>query len=132
MRIILADHHPNVLLALNTILSEKTRLQVIGQVADANNLIALALDKSPDLVLIDSELPGQPIAQTIAALHLCRPRPVVIAMSSKPELGRKLLQAGADVFVSKTDQVDWLIETLQKYDTSSQTAIVEGEENHGN
>jgi len=35
-------------------------------------------------------------------------------MSSNPEYGRKYLKAGADAFVSKTDQPEWLFETLRK------------------
>jgi hypothetical protein len=36
-------------------------------------------------------------------------------MSSELENGRKLLKAGADAFVSKADQPDWLLETLHMY-----------------
>jgi hypothetical protein len=37
-------------------------------------------------------------------------------MSAKSEQGNMLLKAGADAFVSKGDQPDWLLETLQKYE----------------
>jgi hypothetical protein len=40
-------------------------------------------------------------------------------MGSRPEYGRMLLKAGADAFVSKSDQPDWLLETLQKFEKSS-------------
>jgi two-component system, NarL family, response regulator, fimbrial Z protein, FimZ len=119
MRIILADHHPNVLRALITMLSEETEFQIVGEAVDADSLMTQTAATCPDLVLFDAELPGQPVDDLIASLHTCVPRPVVIAMSSKSEHGRKLLTAGADVFVSKTDQADWLLETLQKFDKYS-------------
>jgi len=116
MRIILADHHPQALWALETILQEKSEFDVIGEVTDADSLLALATVDTPDLVLIDSDLPGKPIEDLISELHLCKPRPIVVVMSSKPENGRMLLKAGADAFVSKSDQPDWLLETLSKFE----------------
>jgi DNA-binding NarL/FixJ family response regulator len=65
---------------------------------------------------VDFDLPGKPISDTISALHTFIPRPIVVVMGSKPETGRMLLKAGADAFVSKSDQPDWLLETLQKFD----------------
>ena len=116
MRIILADHHPQALWALKTTLQEKSELDVIGEVTDADSLLALATIDTPDLALIDSDLPGKPIEDLITELHLCKPRPIVVVMSSKPENGRMLLKAGADAFVSKSDQPDWLLETLTKFE----------------
>ena len=116
MRIILADHHPQALWALKTTLEEKSEFDVIGEVTDTEDLVALALSTTPDLALVDSELPGEPIEDLISELHLCIPRPIVVVMSSKPEYGRMLLKAGADAFVSKGDQTDWLLLTLSNFE----------------
>jgi DNA-binding NarL/FixJ family response regulator len=116
MRILLADHHPQALWALKTMLSENPGFCVTGEAADAESLFALVLINTPDLVLVDFDLPGKPISDTIAELHAFIPRPIVVVMGSKPETGRMLLKAGADAFVSKSDQPDWLLETLQKFD----------------
>jgi DNA-binding NarL/FixJ family response regulator len=116
MRILLADHHPQALWALKTMLSEKPGFDVTGEAADADTLLALALLNPPDLVLVDCDLPGKLISDTIVELHAYVPRPIVVVMGSKPEIGRLLLKAGADAFVSKSDQPDWLLETLQKFD----------------
>jgi hypothetical protein len=37
-------------------------------------------------------------------------------MSSEFENSRMVLKAGADAFVSKADQPDWLLDTLQKFE----------------
>jgi DNA-binding NarL/FixJ family response regulator len=52
----------------------------------------------------------------LLAAHV-EPKPIVVVMSSHPENGRMLLKAGADAFVSKSDQPGWLLETLQKFET---------------
>ena len=119
MRIILADHHPQALWALKTTLNEKSEFQVTGEAKDADGLLALMLENPPELALIDWELPGRSIEDLITDLHAYKPKPIVVVMSSKPEYGRMLLQAGADAFVSKADSPDWLLETLQKFEKRS-------------
>jgi DNA-binding NarL/FixJ family response regulator len=115
MRIILADPHPKALWALKTMLHENLEIEVIGDAMDAESLLALAANHLPDLILVDIELPGRAIEDLITDLHSGNPRPVVVGMSTKPEYGRMMLKAGADAFVSKSDQPEWLLETLKKF-----------------
>ena len=116
MRIILADHHPQALWALKTMLQENAEFEVTGEATNAEDLFALAVVNPPELALVDWQLPGKPIEDLIHDLHACRSRPIVVVMGSQPEYGRLLLKAGADAFVSKSDQPDWLLETLQKFE----------------
>jgi DNA-binding NarL/FixJ family response regulator len=116
MRIILADPHPQALWALKTTLQEKPEFDIIGEAIDADGLLALVAANPPDLALIDWELPGWSIEDLITEVHAGEPRPIVVLMSSKSERGNMMLKAGADAFVSKSDQPDWLLETLQKYE----------------
>jgi len=116
MRIILADHHEEPRWALKTLLDEQPEFDLIGAVEDAQSLLELAEKEAPDLVLVDNELPGAYIENLISKLHALEPKPTVIAMSSDFENSRKLLKAGADAFVSKGDQADWLLEILNKYE----------------
>ena len=115
MRIILADHHATVLWALKTLLQETPEIEVIGETDNSQALLIQAENNSPDLILVDMELPGEPIADLITNLHSLTPKPIVVVMSIKPENGRFMLKAGADAFVSKSDQPDWLLSTLIMY-----------------
>jgi DNA-binding NarL/FixJ family response regulator len=123
MRIILADHHPQALWALKTILQEKSKFEIAGEVTNAEDLLALATGNPPDLALIDWELPGRAIEDLITDLHACDPKPIVVVMGSKPEYGRMLLKAGADAFVSKGDDPIWLLEALQKFERRTRKKI---------
>jgi DNA-binding NarL/FixJ family response regulator len=116
MRILLGDHHPQALWALRTSLDEQAGFKVTGEAINAADLLTRARENPPDLALIDWELPGQPIEDLITELHDCEPKPIVVVMGSKSEYGRMLLKAGADAFVSKSDQPEWLLETLQKFE----------------
>ena len=115
IHIILADHHAQALWALNMMIHEQPGLEVIGEAVDAESLFALAAEGFPELVLVDGDLPGRPIEDLIAELHALNPNITVIVMSSRPEEGRRVLRAGADAFVSKGDQPDWLLTSLQKF-----------------
>ena len=115
MRIILADHHAEPLAALKEVLQEQHGFDLVGEAVDAQGLFMLAEVNPADLVLLDSELPGSYMEDLITGLHALEPRPVVIVMSCKFENSRMLLKAGADAYVSKSDQHDWLLEILHKY-----------------
>ncbi len=115
MRIILADHQAGPLAALKEVLQEQPGFDLVGEAVDAQGLLLLAGGNPADLVLLDSELPGSYMEDLITGLHALEPRPVVIVMSCKFEKSRMLLKAGADAYVSKSDQHDWLLEILHKY-----------------
>lgn len=116
MRIILADHHEPAREALKTRLAEaQPEFEVIGEASTTQELLRLAREQPADLVLVDYSLPGDQIVQVIARLHALKPVSIVVVMSSEFDCGRKALNAGADAFVSKGSQPDWLLEMLQKY-----------------
>jgi DNA-binding NarL/FixJ family response regulator len=123
MRILVADHHVETLWALKTRLAEEPDMSVVGEATEAETLMMLAKEQPVDLVLIDGELPGLPIDALIKKLHSLVPRPKVIVMGSNPEFGRKYLKAGADAFVSKGDQPEWLFETLHRWSSQPSSEI---------
>ena len=125
MRILLADHHASPRWALRTMLQEEPDIELAGESVDGESLLALAEQNRPDLVLIDRDLPGIPIEDLISTLHRLNPKTIVIVMSSDPADSRMLLRVGADAFVSKGEQPDWLITSIKKYidPTQSKTEI---------
>jgi DNA-binding NarL/FixJ family response regulator len=115
LNILLADNHANALWGLKMLLQEEPGIEVIGEAVDGESLINLSEKHHPDLILMDRDLPGGQIEDQIAALHQIQPKPIVVAMSSDPEQGRILLKAGADAFVSKGEQPEWLLQILRIY-----------------
>jgi DNA-binding NarL/FixJ family response regulator len=103
MHILLAEHHSQVLRALQTLLKEQTEYTLVGEATDVESLLDQAEKTKPDLVLLAWELPGRPGAEIIAALNTLDSRPLVIVLSSKLEVKEPALDAGADAFVSKGD-----------------------------
>ena len=57
MRILLAEHHIQVLKALRSLIEEKTGNVLVGEVTDRSELFEQTAKMQPDLVLMDWELP---------------------------------------------------------------------------
>ena len=115
MRIILADHHAQPRLALQVLLDEQPEFDLIGEAVNAQDLLLLAHALPADLIIVDRQLPGMDCETLIAGLHALAPRPIVIVMSSESGYSRSILKVGADAFVSKSDEPDWLLDRLEKY-----------------
>ena len=113
MRILLADDQPRIRFALRTLLYRQSQMQVVSEAGDADSLLAQIEMTSPDLVLLDWELPGRRALSSPAALRAVCPDLVVIALSGRPEAKRAALAAGADGFVSKTDPPERLLAAIE-------------------
>ena len=81
-------------------------------IAEANDLDVLAVqlqEFSPDLLLLDWELPGRVAAALLFARFSERVRCLVIVLSGHAESAQKAIQAGAYGFVSKGDPPEQLL-----------------------
>jgi DNA-binding NarL/FixJ family response regulator len=134
MRIFLADDQAKVCSALRLLLEQEPGLSVVGEAAEAKDLLAQVQRTRPDLVLLDWELPGlrAPRSSTpsagsgissgqrlLAALHSLSCRVKVIALSGHLEAREEALAAGADAFVSKGDPPERLLTTLRTISVTS-------------
>jgi DNA-binding NarL/FixJ family response regulator len=78
---------------------------------DATGLLDWASAVSPDLVLLDWELPGFSPDLLVTLRELC-PSLAVIALSGQPEARREALRAGAGTFVSEGDPPERLLAAI--------------------
>ncbi len=125
MEILLADNQPKVRLGLRVLLERQPGLKVIGEVTNAEDLLAQVEAKCPDLVLLGWELSAgagsNPSASSgqrlLSALRRACPHSAVIALSGRPELRRAALNAGADAFVCKCDPPERLLAAIAHLST---------------
>lgn len=113
LRVLLADDQPEVRSALRLLLEQEPGIQVLGEVVDACELLSRVRATSPDLALLDWELPGCSAAELLAALRSSCVNLKVIALSGRPEARHAALAAGADTFVSKGDPPEALLRALR-------------------
>lgn len=114
MRVLLADEHSKVRWALRTVLEEEPGLSVVGEISRSDNLLTQAIALQPDLILLEWELPGRPIAALLPALHNGAARTRVVVLSRHPEVEGAALAAGADAFMSKAETPDHFLAALRR------------------
>jgi len=112
MRILLADDQPKVRFALRVLLERQPGLEIVGEAADARDLLAQTETARPDLLLLGWELPDRARVGLLAALRKVCPDLAIVALSGRPEARRAALAAGADAFVSKTDLPERLLAAI--------------------
>jgi two-component system response regulator DesR len=113
LRVLLADDQTRVRWALRTFLQEEPGLILVGETGRAEALLALVEATRPDLLLLDWELPAQPMADLLSALQAIDIQLKVIVLSSQPDMRQAALAAGVDGFVSKGDPPERLLTTLR-------------------
>jgi DNA-binding NarL/FixJ family response regulator len=113
MRVMLADERPEVRSALRLLLEQDPGVVVMGEAAEAADVLSQVEEACPDLVLLDWDLPGSRPTDLLAALRSICPDLVVTVLSSRPGRRRLALSAGADAFVSKGDSPELLLAVLR-------------------
>lgn len=123
MRVFLADAEPDVRSALYTLLMQQPGVDVVGEADRAHGLLDRIGAANPDLVLLDWDLPGEPVTDLLLSLSTVVNSPPssgnarlkVIALCVRPEVEQAALAAGADAFISKTDPPERLLTTVHGF-----------------
>jgi DNA-binding NarL/FixJ family response regulator len=113
MRVFLTDDEEKVRSALRLLLEMEPDIDVVGETAEAEALLAQVEEMQPDVVLLDWELTDAFHNGLLPTLHARCPHLQVIALSGLPEARGASLAAGADAFVSKSDPPDRLLDALR-------------------
>ena len=119
MRAIIADDQIAIRRALRLLLEEVPAAQIVGEATDLKMLRDLLTGATPDLVLLDWELPPGGAAATVAGLRGQFPQVRLIVLSTSPEAANGALAAGADAFVSKGDAPEGLARLLRDLSSPS-------------
>jgi DNA-binding NarL/FixJ family response regulator len=90
--------------------------EVIGEAEDGQQAIDLAERLSPDVILMDLVMPSVNGAEATAAIHQRHPNIVIFILTSgtEPKLIDQALQAGAKGYLTKSVQVDKIVENIRK------------------
>lgn len=113
MRILIAGKEPLRRSALRFLLKKARNFEVVGEAADGDELLAEVETKHPDVVLLEWQLPGQPVKDLLAALRAIDSQLTVIVLSGRPELEQIVRATGAAAFFSLGDPPTCFLATLQ-------------------
>jgi len=116
IRLLLADDQALVRGALAALLDLEADLTVVGEAASGEAAVALAEELSPDVVLMDVEMPGMDgIAATTLIRHT-QPSVQVLMVTTfgRPGFLRRALAAGASGFVVKDTPARELADAVRR------------------
>ncbi|GAB3616687.1 response regulator transcription factor [Okibacterium endophyticum] len=102
--IVVADDHRLVREGLAAILRTDPTLTVVAEAATGEEAYSAVVEQSPDVLLLDVEMPGPPTAQTIRRIRRNAPAVhiAVLTMHTSRVLGDELRLAGASAFLTKS------------------------------
>ncbi len=112
MHILLADGEANVRYGLRVLLEERSEFEVVGEAADAEDLVVQVKAADPDLVLLSWELPGLSGPDLLPVLRSVCDDLYVIVLSGRPEERQAILDAGANAFFSKVESPERLLAAI--------------------
>ncbi len=112
MRVLLADDEPKVRSALRLILEQLKEVETVEEVTDAESLANRLQITSPDLLLVDWELPGLHPATSLSEIRRRAPLKVIV-LSGRLPAPQAALYFGADACLSKCEPPDRLFATLK-------------------
>lgn len=103
MKIFLADDDPLLRKGLRMALSQDPDTSVIGEAGDGLTAIKKIQNQTPDLVLVDLDMPGLSGFEVIRLIRKVMPQMKIIVLSSHTDKRdiRNAFAAGADRYVMK-------------------------------
>lgn len=120
MRVLLAVEQDVLRSALCFVLEQESGMVSVGAVSDTEALQAACVELTPDVLLLDWELPllqrdlrNQRGDRSLSRLFAVAPALRVIVLGGRPEARAAAMAAGAHRFVSKADPPEKLIAALR-------------------
>ncbi len=116
IRLLIVDDQPSVRQGSSRRLSLEPDMAVVGEAGNGRDAIALVERLIPDIVLMDVEMPELDGISATAILRTSTPRSSVILLSIHDDAitQSRAFSAGAAAFVSKSAEIDGLIETIRQ------------------
>ena len=115
IRIILADDHQLVRTGIANLLAEETEFEIIGEAADANELIHLLGQGEPDIAILDIAMPGMSGIELTRQLKAKHPdvKVLILSMYTSEEFIFNAINAGAKGYLPKNTSRNELMDAIR-------------------
>ena len=128
MRILLATEDGDLRLSIELLLSQEPAVRVVGVASEADGLVALIASTRPDLVILDWDLPGRPLAKPMACTQTDGHSIHFLVLGKEAAMKASALHAGADAFVVKGNPPEELINAFRMTRQSIRTTAAKANE----
>ncbi len=125
IRVLLADDHKILRQGLVRLLESEPDIEVVGEAADGQAAVELALETQPDVVVMDVSMPFCNGIDATRGMMTELPQTRVIALSMYEGEGweTKLREAGAAAYLPKDAAIDHLVSTIRTCMAASQPPL---------
>jgi two-component system response regulator NreC len=115
IRILIADDHGVMRAGLRALLEDEPGIEVIGEAADGEQVLKLAAELLPDIVLLDIGMPGMDGIEATRQLKLAHSQIKVLILSlyEDEKLLREAIKVGAAGYVIKRAAEDELLAAIK-------------------
>ena len=115
IRILIADDHGVMRAGLRAMLEDEPSIEVLGEAADGEDVIRLAGELLPDIILLDIGMPGMDGIEVTRRLQSLYPQIQVLILTiyEDQSLLQGAIRAGASGYVIKRAADDELIAAIQ-------------------
>jgi two-component system, NarL family, response regulator DesR len=116
LRVLLAEDQAMVRGALSALLSLEENVEIVAEVSRGDEVLAAALDSSPDVALLDIEMPGGDGLEAAAVLREGVPscRVVILTTFARSGYLRRAMESGAVGFLLKDAPASELAEAIHR------------------
>lgn len=116
VRILLIEDQTLMRQGLRTLLELEPGMQVIGEAADGQSGVRLALEMRPDVILMDVQMPGMNGVEATAALCAAWPaaRVIILTTFDRDDYVFQAIRAGALGYLLKDAPADELMRTIRR------------------
>jgi two-component system, NarL family, response regulator NreC len=112
---VLADDHVVVRSGLRLLLESEPGLAVVGECGDVPEALTAVAELSPDVLVLDLHMPGEPSLAAIPRLRELHPdtRVIVLTAQRDPSFASEALRLGASGYLPKEAAESQLLEAIR-------------------
>lgn len=114
-RVVLAEDHPRVRAGIRTLLQNASDIVVVGEASDGVEALNLVKTLSPDILLLDMEMPRMNGSQVAAILHEEESPVRILALSAYDDRQyiHSMLKNGASGYITKEEVPEILVNAVR-------------------
>ncbi len=112
---LLADDHTLFRQGIARLLASYGGLEVVGDVPNDQEALALAQQEKPDVVIMQVQMPFEKAKESLLKMSLISPPPkvVIVTMFEEPRYMRDLVNLGASAYLLKSVSVEHLVSAVR-------------------
>lgn len=116
LRILVVDDHRSFAELLSLALSSEPDLQCVGIAASGREAVMMAQELTPDIVVMDIEMPKQDGLVTTRRLREAVPHTIIVMVTAHrdPQWVVRATQAGASAYVPKNGSLPEMLDVLRR------------------